>query len=183
MNPPQAYRGRVSDPPELEICSLGNDRLFLEPLAVEHSAEMTALLDDPLLHIYTGGEPLSAVDLRAQYVRQAVGQSTDGSERWLNWIVRRREDHRAVGYVQATATLANGQPSADVAWVIGSRFQHHGYAKDAAQLMVNWLGLQGVRVITAHIHPGHQASSAVASHLGLQPTELIVDGEIRWQNR
>lgn len=142
---------------------------------------MALLLDDPLLHTYIGGEPLSAENLRAQYTRQSVGRSADGTERWLNWIVRDRGDGHVLGYVQATVTVVNGQSCADVAWVIGSRYQRRGYATQAAQLMVDWLRLQGVRTITAHVHPEHAASGAVAAHLGLHPTAHVVDGETRWE--
>jgi hypothetical protein len=36
------------------------ERLDLEPLAVAHAAELAPLLDDPSLHEFTGGAPLSA---------------------------------------------------------------------------------------------------------------------------
>ena len=166
--------------PPLEISALSSERLWLKPLAVEDSREMAPLLDDPQLHRYIGGKPLSADDLRALYARQSVGRSKDGDERWLNWIVRLRDNDHAVGYVQATVTLANEQPTADVAWVIGSRYQTHGYATEAALLMVDWLRSQTDCAITAHIHPDHLASEAVASRLGLHPTTHVVDDEILW---
>ena len=158
------------DLPPLEISALRSERLSLEPLAVEHSDEMAPLLGDPLLHTYIGGDPPSAEDLRAQYTRQSVGRSKDGDERWLNWIVRRRDDGQAVGYVQATVTQVNDERCADVAWVIGAQYQRRRYAKESAQVMVNWLRSQAVCMITAHVHPDHQASQAVAGHLGLHPT-------------
>jgi hypothetical protein len=33
------------------------------------------------------------------------------------------------------------------------------------------------------MHPEHQASMRVAEHLGLAPTEVVVDGEVRWATR
>lgn len=108
------------------------------------------------------------------------GWSADGSERWLNWVVRRREDRLPVGYVQATVRDSEDGPIADVAWVVGSGHQGKGYAKDAARLMLDWLRGEGVRVVTAHIHPEHAASQAVARSLGLAPTETVHDGEVRW---
>ncbi|MCM3660481.1 hypothetical protein M3148_05650 [Georgenia satyanarayanai] len=67
-------------------------RLDLEWLRVEHAEEMAPLLDDVLLHTYIGGTPATLSQLQAQYRRQVVGRSADGTERWLNWVLRRRED-------------------------------------------------------------------------------------------
>jgi RimJ/RimL family protein N-acetyltransferase len=70
---------------------------------------------------------------------------------------------------------------ADVAWVIGSPFQGHGYAGEAAASMATWLRAAGVRTLVAHIHPAHAASGGVARAIGLVPTAREVDGEVRWQ--
>lgn len=94
--------------PEPDIELLTGPSLDLEPLTVEHADEMHALLDDPTLHTFTGGQPADVHELRARYARQVLGRSPDGSQRWLNWIVRHRGTGRAVGTVQATATTADG---------------------------------------------------------------------------
>lgn len=43
-----------------------------------------------------------------------MGHSPDGSQRWLNWIARRRDDRQAVGTVQATVTVQAGRLTAAV---------------------------------------------------------------------
>ena len=30
------------------------------------------------------------------------------------------------------------------------------------------------------IHPEHEASQRIARHLGMEPTDTVVDGEVRW---
>jgi RimJ/RimL family protein N-acetyltransferase len=70
--------------------------------------------------------------------------------------------------------------SAELAWVIATRHQRHGYAREAAAGMVAWLRGRGVGPLTAHVHPEHRASGLVAEHLGLTDTGTVVDGEIRW---
>ena len=47
--------------------------------------------------------------------------------------------------------------------------------------MVGWLGTHGVRTVTAHIHPEHDASAAVADRVGLKPTLTVEDGERLWR--
>jgi RimJ/RimL family protein N-acetyltransferase len=161
--------------------SLSGPRVDLEPLRVEHAEEMAPLLDDRGLHVFTGGEPSPLPDLRERYRRQVTGRSPDGSQRWLNWVVRRRADGRAVGTVQATVVPQEEGLVAEVAWVVGTPYQGHGYAREAAGTMVGWLRDEGVARVVAHVHPDHQASQRVARAVGLTPTTTVVDGEIRWQ--
>jgi len=88
----------------------------------------------------------------------------DGSERWFNWVVRHRASGAAVGTVQSPVTSHDGVPGADVAWVIASAHQHRGYAREAAAAMAAWLRQQGADVITAYVHPDHEASWLSAVH-------------------
>jgi RimJ/RimL family protein N-acetyltransferase len=155
------------------------ERLRLEPLRVDHATELAAVLDDERLHEFIGGRPATAAELRSRYARLEAGRSPDGSQGWLNWVVRDRRAGVAVGTVQATL-WRNGRLTAEIAWVIAAAHQGRGYAKEAAAAMVAWLGQQGVLGFVAHIHPDHAASSGVARHLGLRPTDVIEDGEIRW---
>ena len=161
---------------------LSSERLELELLRVEHAEEMAPLLDDVALHSFIGGQPATRDELRRRYTRQVVGRSPDGSQRWLNWVLRRRDNGQAVGTTQATVSEQQDRLTADVGWVIGTSQQGQGYAHEAAQAMVGWLRLHGVEVVIAHVHPRHQASMAVARAVGLVPTDAIVDGEVRWQN-
>ena len=153
---------------------------MLEPLEPSHADEMVAVLDDPELHRYVGGRPATLPELRERYERQARGRSADGTQRWLNWIVRERDTGAAAGYVQATVVVASGV--ADVAWVVGRRFQGREYAGEAAGAMTAWLRAAGVATVTAHIDPEHAASQAVARAIGLAPTTVTVDGETRWES-
>jgi RimJ/RimL family protein N-acetyltransferase len=157
---------------------LTTERLVLEPIGPAHADEMAGVLGDAELYRYTGGEPPRPEDLRRRYEIQARGRSADGSQRWLNWIVR--ASGQAVGYVQATVRVESR--SAEVAWVVGTPFQGRGYAREAAGAMVLWLRAHGVAPVVAHIHPENTASEGVARRLGLAPTPTIVDGEVRWQD-
>lgn len=164
----------------LSATPIDTPRLSLEPLAPVHANEMTRVLADPALYSFTGGNPSTVDELTARYTRQVRGHSDDGSALWLNWIVRLRADGTAVGYVQAT--VDNETEAADVAWVIGTSHQGHGYAREAATAMETWLREAGVARLSAHIHPEHHASQAIARAIGLQATTEVVDGEIRWQS-
>ena len=90
-----------------------------------------------------------------------------------------RLDGSAIGFVQATVV---GE-LADLAWVVGHSWQGRGYGSEAARAMRDWLAAQGVGRFTAHIHPDHAASMAVAERLGLEATDrLDEDGEMIWES-
>ncbi|MEU4349103.1 GNAT family N-acetyltransferase [Streptomyces sp. NPDC023838] len=151
-------------------------RTELEPLRVEHAEEMARVLGDPALHRFIGGAPDTAERLRARYARMTAG-SPDPGVRWLNWVVRLREEDRLVGTVQAT--VEGG--TAEIAWVVGTPWQGRGLAREAARALVDGLRAHGVRDFVAHIHPDHTASAAVARAAGLAPTGERQDGEVRWR--
>ena len=158
--------------------SLRDDRLVLEPLQVEHAAEMATVLSDASLFTFTGGAPSSRTVLEQRYARQVAG-SGDPTEEWHNWVVRLGETGQAVGYVQAT--VCPGDHTAELAWVVGTPWQGHGIAREAAGLVLgHLLARADVTRVVAHVHPDHVASQRVAGALGLAPTERLVDGEVEW---
>ena len=166
----------------MTACWLESERLTLEPLEPEHAEELAPLLDDAAVHEFIGGEPESAPELRARIEHQGVGHSPDGRERWLNWAIRARTSGDALGMMQATVTGDTNESVAELAWVIAPSQQGQGCAKEAAALVVSWLRTRGVGRVRAHIHPGHRASMGVARSLGLVPTDLMRDGEVRWES-
>lgn len=163
-------------PDGLPATTLRTSRLRLDPLRPEDAVEMSAVLADPELYEFTGGEPVGPAQLEVRYRLQVAGSGRD-DEGWLNWIVRLADTGAAVGYVQATVTPA----ATDVAWVIGLAWQGRGYAREAAAAMCDWLRAAGVARITAHVALQHDRSNGVAAAIGLRPTdEVDADGERVW---
>ena len=157
-----------------------SSRLRLVPLTRADASDLFAVLDDPGLHRYTGGEPLDQAALTERYARLERGASADGSEVWANWVVRLREQGTAIGVTQATI----GTDAANVAWVIGQAWQGAGYGSEAAQAMTAWLRNAGVGTLRAHIHPENEASARVAERAGLRSTDVTdADGEVIWESR
>ncbi len=155
-------------------------RCVLQPLRIADAAEMVAVLADPSLYGFIGGDPPSLADLQRRYSAMVVGHSPDRTQTWLNWIVRLRGAvPSAVGTVQAT--LTGGGRNAEVAWVIGAGHQHCGYGSEAARAMVGTLIGAGVTRVTAHVNPDHTASAGVARSCGLVPTGQLHEGEDRWE--
>lgn len=159
---------------------IGTVRLDLLPIRAEHADEMAAVLSDPALYTFIGGAPPTAAALRTRYQAWMAG-SPDPAVTWCNWVIRLRDTGSLTGTVQATISGPAGDRTAEIAWVVGTRWQGRGIASEAARGLVSWLGQRGVRTVSAHIHPDHQVSAAVAVAAGLSPTTESLDGEVRWR--
>ncbi len=154
-------------------------RTVLVPLSVDDADGMAEVLAAPELYSFIGGGPPSVDELRIRFARQVVGHSSDGTQNWYNWIIHAEPDGLAIGTVQATVTDKGS--TADIAWVVGAAWQGEGYATEAAVGLVEALRDSGIRCITAHVHPDHLASAAVARAAGLTVTDVLYDGERRWE--
>lgn len=139
---------------------VNDGRLELTPLRVEDAVDMVDVLFSPALYEYTGGEPPALDALRRQYAAQAEGGPADGSEQWLNWIVRQQGE--PIGYVQAT--LSDGSDDAEIAWVIGLPWQGRGLAKAAAALLVRELARVACRASALTSTHGTRHRSASPHH-------------------
>ncbi|MFF2847718.1 GNAT family N-acetyltransferase [Streptomyces sp. NPDC058001] len=166
--------------PRTPITELATGRLDLLPLLVEHAEEMADVLSDPDLHTFIGGAPETPDGLRDRYRRMVAG-APDPAVTWCNWVLRLRDEACLVGTVQATIGPSPEGRKAEIAWVVGTRWQGRGFAKEAATALTAWLEAQPIDVIVAHVHPDHQASAAVAAACGLTPTDRTQDGETRWE--
>ena len=174
-----SIRRVLPDLPADDQMRIATPRLELVPLTADDAVDLFSVLDDPALGRWTGQEPPSDVAaLRRKYAVWTSRRSPAGDELWLNWVVRRRDDDRAAGHLQATV----GAEHAEVAWVIGTRDQHQGLATEAARAVITWLlESLGTDFIVACIHPDHLASQAVAGRVGMHPTERRDDGEVVWE--
>ena len=158
---------------------LSTERLELLPLTVADADDLFPLLEDPALGRFTGEAPPDDVgSVRERFAAWDARRSPDGTELWLNWVVRRRDDGRAVGHVQATV----GDQETAIAWTIGSAFQRQGFATEAGSALAAWLGdTLGVASIVAFIHPANVASQIVARRVGLRSTDRLRAGETVWE--
>ncbi|MFN2464403.1 MAG: GNAT family N-acetyltransferase [Candidatus Dormibacteria bacterium] len=166
-------------PPDTEV-AVRAARVTLIPQRREHAAEMLSVLGDPALYRFTGGEPPPSLEwLADRFSLLESRRSADGSDLWLNWVIQLDPAGPLVGYVQASVT----RDVAEVAWVIGTPWQRHGYGAEAVTAMIAWLRVRlPAMPVTAAIHPDHVASVSLARKVGLQPTERILGGEVLWSD-
>jgi RimJ/RimL family protein N-acetyltransferase len=160
-------------------------RLVLEPLQVAHAREMFEILADPAIYRYLDQPPSPSLeDLRRVYARWEARRSPDGTELWLNWVIRPRDGPFPLGYVQATVISPR---TAWVAYVLASKHWGHGYAAEAVAAMLAELASTfGVKRHLASVEAEngrsirllerlgfHQSTNEQRDHHSLSPTELL----------
>ena len=112
-------------------------RCTLEPQTAAHAHEMFAgtLCDEERCYEFENGPPPSEPWLADRYARLESRRSSDGTQTWLNWVVRLRSGELA-GYVQATV-LQSG--IALIAYELASRFWRRGIGTSAVSAMLDEL--------------------------------------------
>ena len=134
--------------------TLQSARLWLEPQTALHAPAMFEVLGDPAIYTYENQPPVSLEALTRRFARLEVRQSPDGSEQWLNWVLRQRSDGELIGYVQATVQ-ADGR--ALVAYELASHHWGRGLGSEAVQAMLDELaGSEPARPVRP-VRPVHQA--------------------------
>jgi ribosomal-protein-alanine N-acetyltransferase len=143
------------------------ESIVLEPLVAAHAEAMYPLLADPALYTFLDhGPPTSAADLERGWRKLESRRSPDGSEQWLNWVLR-TPDGALAGFVQATVLASN---TAWVAYVVGRAFQRRGYAGCATRAMLRCLaGDYGIARFLASVEQDNAASRALLARLAFRP--------------
>jgi RimJ/RimL family protein N-acetyltransferase len=160
------------------VTDIAAARLVLVPLRAADAEELAGLLDEAPLREWLRADDVG--ELRARFAGWETRASPDGTEQWLNWIVRAADDRRALGWVQATV---RGE-SASVAYALLPAARGGGAASESLRALIPWLRSQlGVTALTALIDHANVASGRVAAAAGFEPTDRRSDGEIVWQWR
>ncbi len=143
--------------------TLRSARLTLEPQVVSHADKMFLVLGDPAIYEYENEPPVSLEWLRERFARLESRCSADGSEVWLNWVIRLATSE-LVGFVQATVS-PNGV--AAIAFELSSRYWGRGFATEAIRSMVNELvSNYKVRSLSAVLKQRNQRSLRLLQRLG-----------------
>ena len=160
------------------------ERLLLEPLVASHAEEMFPVLSDQAIYQWLDyGPPDSVEALQTLYSRLEAGHFPDGTEVWLNFLVRLKGG-QAMGYVQAT--VYPGQKSY-VAYVFAAPYWGGGYATEAMTALLAHLAREHPTPVTMAVIEVENLRSAAllrrldftaapAGHLsasGLTPTERL----------
>jgi len=139
--------------------------LTLEPQVAAHAGEMFAVLSDPAIYEHENAPPRSLEWLRERFAKLESRRSADGSEQWLNWVIRLPGSELA-GYVQATV---RADRSSAIACELASAYWDRGLAREALEAMMAELAARhGVRSFTAVLKRGNLRSLRLLERLGFK---------------
>jgi RimJ/RimL family protein N-acetyltransferase len=143
---------------------------ILEPQVTAHAREMFTVLSDPAIYEFENAPPQSEAWLTERFARLESRRSADGTEHWLNWVVRCSSGELA-GYVQASVSGT----TAYVAYVLASRYWGRGLGRCAVDAMLGELATTyRVDTFIAVLKRRNQRSLALLRHLGFTPASRVV---------
>jgi len=144
--------------------------VLLTALDVRDADEMFRLLSASEIYEEMEEVPPASIEaLRRRYEFLSKQSSPDGTEWWLNWIVRNAETNEAMGFVQATVVKAKG--SAAIAYVLHPRFWGKGYARMAVANMLEILRMTyKVKEFVATVNESNTASVKLLKHFSFKET-------------
>ena len=160
--------------PPMPMQAITTERLVLEPLTAGHAdAIFDALADSTLYRYLDQPAPPSADHLRRRYLRLESRLSPDGSQRWLNWVIRAHGE-APIGYVQATVVAGR---TAWIAYILSGQHQGRGYAREATSGMLAHLASvyrteRYLATVEADNRPSVRLLEALA-FLGATASELL----------
>jgi RimJ/RimL family protein N-acetyltransferase len=147
--------------------------LGLEPQVAAHAEAMFAVLSDPAIYAFEGEPPRSVDWLRARFERLATRCSPDGTQQWLNWVIR-LPDGSLAGFVQAGVTT-DGR--ATIAYVLDSAHWGQGIARRAVEAMIAELVVRhGARQLFAVLKRANRRSMALLERLDFSPLPADAPG-------
>ena len=138
----------------------------LVPQVVAHAHDMFEVLSDAAIYEFENEPPPSEAWLAERYAALERRTSKDGSQAWLNWVIRLPTGHLA-GYVQATVFRSG---AALIAYELSSRFWRQGIGSNAVSAMLQELhAAHGVHTFAAVLKGANYRSLGLLRRLGFQP--------------
>jgi RimJ/RimL family protein N-acetyltransferase len=127
---------------------------------------MFRVLSDPAIYEFENEPPRSEEWLTQRYKLLESRGSPDGTEQWLNWVVRLPSGELA-GYVQATV-LASAKSC--VAYELNSRYWRQGIGTSAVSAMLEELrSTYSVHTVVAVLKTANHRSMELLRRLGFAP--------------
>lgn len=127
---------------------------------------MFGVLNDPAIYQFENAPPASLAWLEQRFTKLESRCSADGSEQWLNWVVRLPSGELA-GYVQATVMTEGLTTFAYVAYEFASRYWRRGIGSASVRAVLDELAANyAVQTFVAELKADNFRSVALLQHLG-----------------
>ncbi len=150
--------------------TLNTAALILEPQTADHAEAMFVVLSDPAIYEFENAPPASVDSLHARFSKLEARASPDGSEQWLNWVIRLT----ASQHVQVTIC----DQHALLAYELSSKHWGKGIAQEAVSAALQELAQHyGIKQYFAILKQSNYRSKKLLDRLGFvqaSAAELLV---------
>ncbi|HET9991180.1 MAG TPA: GNAT family N-acetyltransferase [Kofleriaceae bacterium] len=148
-------------------------RLVLELLAHEHAEGLHAALAPAEVARYLTSPDVTTVAALHDRIDHLLQGPADPDERWLNVVMRRAADGAIIGRLEASVHRAGHTGGwAELAYLVGPAYQHHGYAREGVQWLIDHLAAEGITELWVAIHAANARSIALVEALGWEPAPV-----------
>lgn len=142
------------------------ERMRLEPLCESHAAELFTIFSEARMYRFVPQEPpATRAMLARRFALLETRRSPEGTEAWLNWVLRSKLDSACLGCVQATI---RGDDRAQLAYELGVPYWRRGLATEACRCVVKALFDDGISEVWAELDTRNVASMRLLERLGFR---------------
>ncbi len=155
---------------------LRSARLDLEPLEGHHAAALFDGLAHAGLYDFIPDNPPALDSLTKRYTLLERRSSPDGTQAWLNWALKRRDDGCYCGYIQAT--VDHTTRSVSIAYLVFVPYGGKGFGREAVTAMLEHLNAHGCADrFEAQIDRRNVRSIALVEALGFKRFHEVEDAD------
>ncbi|MEW9872193.1 GNAT family N-acetyltransferase [Arthrobacter sp. HS15c] len=172
-----------------EIIPLVTGRLTLRPVEMRDEAAIHGFRGDPVATRYLSHGPLTA-EANRERLEEVLALRTASTSQWFNvgWAITLRTTGEVVGdartwnstVLDAAGVLSAGKhpfQHAALGYILHPDHHHHGYGREAAAALVNWLFAErGISTIVARAYEPNTPSIRLLRSLGFKPDAAAPTG-------
>lgn len=155
---------------------LKTQRLIVEPLLADHADELVDLLDERVNRFFSPKDmPSSQAALREQFAEmERAANSRDVGPRFHPFVVRTAELQTCIGRLEVLVH----DKDAEIAFVFVPSVWGKGYAREAAEAIIDHFRQVGVKRFWACVTRDNTPSLALCKRLGFALAEVPQDLEL-----
>lgn len=169
-----------------EIGPLVTERLTLRPAEIRDAAAIHRFRGDPAATRYLSHGPLT-VEANLERLEEVVALRAASTCQWFNygWAITLRTSGEVVGdartwnstVLDTAGVLSPGKhpfQHAALGYVLHPDHHHHGYGREAAAALVNWLFAErGISTVVARAYEPNTASIKLLRSLGFKQDPAV----------
>lgn len=152
------------------------NRLIIEPLRAHHADDLVELLDERVNRYFLPQDvPSSTAAQREKFaeMERAANARGDGP-RFHPFVVVTAQSDACIGRLE----ILVHDKDAEIAFVFVPSSWGHGYAREAAEAMLEHFKQSGVKRFWACVTPDNTRSLGLCRRLGFAPAEVPIDLEL-----